>query len=432
MHSDEWLRKMSVRAPLLIIAFAISCFGCFCAATLPASDHHFHDPHSKFIINVDDFGTRGDGITDDSEAFENAWHRFCQTKQGVLLIPRRTYLLKPVFFSGPCNPNLKMKIQGTIKASRNKDDYKITERRNWILFRHLQHFRVDGGGVIDGNGEIWWKQSCNFLKKEPCDNGEVPLAVSFENCTNLKVKNLRLKNSQKMHLTFNESRVIEVSKLKIEAPGNSPNTDGIHITMTKDIHIKNSVIRTGDDCISIVNRSMNVRASGIVCGLGHGISIGSLGRLGNQETEYVSDVVVNRSRLIGTKNGVRIKTWQGGHGDANNIVFENIVMQNVTNPIIIDQFYCEKSKVKPEPCPEQREAVKISKVVYRNIRGTSAGDLAITFNCSNNVPCQGIVLDNVRLTGSGEAKNIIASCSQVEYITKGDVFPSCNYTDSIN
>nr|GMD34892.1 polygalacturonase QRT2-like [Ipomoea batatas] len=268
MHSDEWLRKMSVRAPL-IIAFAISCFGCFCAATLPASDHHFHDPRSKFIINVDDFGTRGDGLTDDSEAFENAWHRFCQTKQG------------------------------------------------------------------------------------PCDNGEVPLAVSFENCTNLKAKNLRLKNSQKMHLTFNESRVIEVSKLKIEAPGNSPNTDGIHITMTKDIHIKNSVIRTGDDCISIVNRSINVRANGIVCGLGHGISIGSLGRLGNQETEYVSDVVVNRSRLIGTKNGVRIKTWQGGHGDANNIVFENILMQNVTNPIIIDQFYCEKSKVKPEPCPEQ-------------------------------------------------------------------------------
>lgn len=37
-------------------------------------------------------------------------------------------------------------------------------------------------------------------------------------------------------------------------------------------------------------------------------SIGSLGA-GNSE-DYVSDVVVNRAKLSGTTNGVRIKTWQ--------------------------------------------------------------------------------------------------------------------------
>jgi hypothetical protein len=37
-------------------------------------------------------------------------------------------------------------------------------------------------------------------------------------------------------------------------------------------------------------------------------SIGSLGA-GNS-TDHVSDVIVNRAILLGTTNGVRIKTWQ--------------------------------------------------------------------------------------------------------------------------
>lgn len=40
---------------------------------------------------------------------------------------------------------------------------------------------------------------------------------------------------------------------------------------------------------------------------------------------------------------------QGGSGYAKNIKFLNIKMQNVTNPIIIDQNYCDQA----EPCQEQ-------------------------------------------------------------------------------
>lgn len=40
---------------------------------------------------------------------------------------------------------------------------------------------------------------------------------------------------------------------------------------------------------------------------------------------------------------------QGGSGYAKNIRFENITMHNVTNPIFINQYYCDQE----EPCPEQ-------------------------------------------------------------------------------
>lgn len=84
-----------------------------------------------------------------------------------------------------------------------------------------------------------------------------------------------------------------------------------------------------------------MQASSITCGPGHGISIGSLGKGGSED--HVSQVTVNGAKISGTTNGIRIKTWQGGSGMASNIAFQNIEMNDVTNPIIIDQNYCDTS-----------------------------------------------------------------------------------------
>ncbi|XP_019186452.1 PREDICTED: polygalacturonase QRT2-like [Ipomoea nil] len=383
-------------------------------------------PHQK-VLSVDDFGAKGDGTTDDSEAFKKAWNKFCNSRGSMLVIPnRKTYLLSPTHFSGPCYPNLKLRIHGTIKASGNKNDYK-SDRQRWLKFSDLKNFMVDGGGVIDGNGQKWWKDSCKVQKSEICDRGDIPYAVTFQNGTNISVEDLLFKNPQKMHLVFQECHSVRVSNIVIQAPEDSPNTDGIHISHTTDVEITNSVIATGDDCISIVNESNNVRISRIVCGPGHGISIGSLGKMDNLE-EHVTNIIVDTVVFKGTTNGVRIKTWQGGRGYARNILFDNIVMKNVTNPIIIDQFYCDNPRDNYGnilPCPEQVGAVGVSNVIYRNIRGTSARELAIRFECSKTVPCKGILLENVNLIGEEDKGVVKAQCYNVKYAIKGHVFPSC-------
>ncbi|KAF2293566.1 hypothetical protein GH714_002854 [Hevea brasiliensis] len=246
----------------------------------------------------------------------------------------------------------------------------------------------------------------------PCQSDLRFKAVTFIDCKNLIVSNLWFQNAQQMHLTFQKCTNVRALSLLVTAPGNSPNTDGIHVTGTQNIRIRNSVIRTGDDCISIVSGSKNVAATDIICGPGHGISIGSLGA-GNSEAE-VSNVLVNRATLSGTTNGVRIKTWQGGSGYAKNIAFQNIVMKNVSNPIIIDQNYCDQD----DPCPEQKSAVQVSNVIYRNIQGTSASEMAMKFDCSKTFPCQGILLQDIIL-GSVEDEVAKASCVNVNLADRG-------------
>ncbi|XP_043691364.1 polygalacturonase isoform X2 [Telopea speciosissima] len=366
------------------------------------------------VVNVDDYGAKGDG-RDDTEAFKKAWKVACSSSPAVVVVPQnKNYLLKPITFSGPCKSDLTMMVYGTIEASDDRADYE-SDRQHWLVFENIQNLIVEGGGIINGNGNIWWQNSCKVNKKLPCKSA--PTALTFLECKNLLVRNLKIKDSQQIHVEFENCVTVQAFNLMITAPENSPNTDGIHVTGTQNILIKSCVIKTGDDCISIVSGSSKVQASDITCGPGHGISIGSLGA-GNEEA-HVSDVIVDRARLSGTTNGVRIKTWPGGSGSANNIIFQNIAMYNVTNPIIIDQNYCDED----EPCKELKSAVQVKQVMYKNIKGTSASEVAVKFDCSKSFPCFGISLQDINLVSvRGRATT---SCENVKWTQIGSVSPTC-------
>ncbi|ONK75247.1 uncharacterized protein A4U43_C03F14890 [Asparagus officinalis] len=367
------------------------------------------------VVNVADYGAKGDG-SDATEAFKKAWLKVCSSpSSATLMVPaKKSYYLKPTTFSGPCKSEVTVMIKGMIKAPPHRSAWDGTNRRHWILFNGVSNLQVTGGGIINGNGQIWWKNSCKINKSLPCKNA--PTAITFYGSNNLVVENLKVKNSQQIHVQFEKCTNVRASHLSITAPENSPNTDGIHITSTQNINLDHCNIGTGDDCISIVDGAQTVKATNIICGPGHGISIGSLGAKNSED--HVSDVIIDTAKLTSTTNGLRIKTWQGGSGYAKHIRFQNVYMKNVQNPIIIDQNYCDSK----EPCHQQKSAVHVSDVVYNNIKGTSASDVAIDFECSKSVPCQGIVLQAINLVkeNGGSAKSI---CKNVNLTKKGTVIP---------
>ncbi|QCD97441.1 polygalacturonase-like isoform X2 [Vigna unguiculata] len=363
-------------------------------------------------VNVNDYGAKANGDSDDSEAFKKAWDEVCTSGEAILVVPEDNYLLKPIRFSGPCEPNIEVQISGILEASDDPSDYE-EDSKHWLVFDKIDNLFVYGGGTLDGNGRIWWKNSCKKNKKR---------ALTFDRCENLTVENLNIKNAQQIHVSFQDSENVKVSGLSVIAPEDSPNTDGIHVTKTQNIQISDSVIGTGDDCISIVHGSKNVEATNITCGPGHGISIGSLGA--GKSKDIVSGIKVNGAKIFGTKNGVRIKTWQGGSGSASDIKFQNIEMTNVTNPIIIDQNYCDKKKRPCQKAGSEKSAIEIKNVVYENISGTSASEVAVDFDCSEKFLCKKVTLQNIDLACEG-GDDAEARCNNVKLSYIGHVKPRC-------
>ncbi|GKV27486.1 hypothetical protein SLEP1_g36658 [Rubroshorea leprosula] len=304
--------------------------------------------------------------------------------------------------------------------SAHRRNYKNPLRASHLVIRpkvvNVDAFGAKADGRDDSKAfKRAWKEACS-------STGTVLLVVPKNR--DYVLKPITFSGPCRSNLAFKRCFNVKASNVLVTAPEYSPNTDGIHVTETQNILIKNSVIKTGDDCISIVSGSKNVRATGITCGPGHGISIGSLGA--RNSAAYVSNVVVDKARLSGTTNGVRIKTWQGGSGYAKNIIFQNVVMQNVSNPIIINQYYCDQEK----PCPEQHPAVRISNVMYNNIRGSSASEDAIKLSCSKSFPCHGIWLQNIalgrQLLQEDNDQVARASCSNVGLVNRGIVYPRCS------
>ncbi|XP_065858856.1 polygalacturonase-like [Euphorbia lathyris] len=312
-------------------------------------------------------------------------------------------------FQGACNsPNVKLLIDGTLVAQR---DYKILAKStSWFSFQGVNGVSIVGGSM-DAKGSSLW--DCKTTAKN-CPTGATTL--SFTNSENIKIKGLLSMNSQMFHMVFNGCKNVNLQNVKITADGNSPNTDGIHVQYSSNVVIYKTRIQTGDDCISIGPGTKNMWIEGVKCGPGHGISIGSLAK--DLKEQGVQNVTVKNSVFADTQNGFRIKSWaRRSTGFVRNIRFIGAIMQNVQNPIIIDQHYCPHNL----HCPNKVSGIKISDVIYEGIRGTSATSVAIKLDCSSMYPCRGIRMHDVNLTYSNQEAQ--SSCINALGNTVGHVQP---------
>lgn len=99
-------------------------------------------------------------------------------------------------------------------------------------------------------------------------------SLTFKKVKNSEMHDVNFVDSMGFHSKVADSENIKISKLKISAPGDSPNTDGMHISCSTNVNVTDSIIGTGDDCVSIGHGTTDILVSGITCGPGHGIRSG--------------------------------------------------------------------------------------------------------------------------------------------------------------
>ena len=96
-------------------------------------------------------------------------------------------------------------------------------------------------------------------------------SIKLNNVTNALVQNIKSINPKGFHIFVTNSANIRLRKLKIIAPADSPNTDGIHMSHSIKVQVARCTIQTGDDCISMIQGVNNVTINRLTCGPGHGI-----------------------------------------------------------------------------------------------------------------------------------------------------------------
>lgn len=346
------------------------------------------------IFDVTEHGAVPDGWTESSAAFSAAWDAACNhTGNSTFYVPEGTYLVGPVTFSGPCfnNESPDIKIAGTLIAPTSLTAF---PHSSWIVFQNLKEIRLTGAtktpGKLDGQGavEAWNQISCR--KSMRCD--QLVTSLKFSNVSKGTISNISLSNSKGFHIGFHGSDNINVHNVNITAPSDSPNTDGIHVSYSSNINITSSSIGVGDDCVSIGPGSVNISVSDTHCGPGHGISVGSLGKYPNEED--VVGISVYNCTISGTQNGVRVKSWPGAPpSHASDMVFANITMINVSNPIVIDQDYCPSNS-----CNRTNPSfLELKNITFRQISGTYNTKSAVTLLCSNEASCEDIQFVDINL-----------------------------------
>jgi len=349
-------------------------------------------------LNARDFGAKGDGETDDTPMLQAAI--LSCPEGGRVLVPEGNYVTGPLFLKS--RMTLEIADGATLSLLTDRERFPIlpesVDADNadgellmglWEGNREegfasaltgidLTDTAVIGQGTVDGRaGEgDWWIRP---KEKRIARRGHL---LYLQRCRGFTVQGITFRNSPSWNLHPAFSEELDFLDLRIEAPWDSPNTDGFDPESCRDVRLLGTEISVGDDCIAIKSgkiqlgstyktpcRNLEIAWCAMLDGHG-GVTVGS------EMAGGVRDVRVHHCYMRGNDRGLRVKTRRdrGKDGVIDRIVFEQVTMDGVRVPLVVNSMYfCDADGHSPRVQSREKQLVdettpKIGTVCFERVR----------------------------------------------------------------
>ena len=396
---------------IILVAFALFLLP---AVTVSAED----GKQARAVHNILDYGAVADGKTVNTAAIQKAVDACAAEGGGQVLVPAGVFVSGPVFLKS--NINFHLGAGATLRGSTDMADYPeqrmethghvINEWRASLLtgFK-LENVSITGHGVLDGQGEVWWKE------KDAGRGGKRPVIIYLCDCQRVTIEDVKVINSPGWNILPMLCRNVTIHNVTIKNPWNSyHNSDGIDLHSCSDVRISDCYIDTGDDGIclkSIPDWFVSSDGTGKVdyskpripcenvlienCIVKHahsgvGIWAEVIGGLRN--------VVVNNCIFEGTRSGIRIARYPWSGGYVKNVRVSNIVMRRVEWVFQVSSELAGHHKqaggLQPGPDPETTPVFK--DIHFSNITATGARMACEMYGMPKS-PVRNVSFSNVRI-----------------------------------
>jgi polygalacturonase len=316
-------------------------------------------PTNTFLVTK--FGAVGDGKTVSTAAIQKTIDAASAAGGGVVLVPEGNFLTGP--FTLASQIDLQLAKGASILIADDMKNHPIVNDRyqDCITAVNAHDIEISGEGTINGQGKVWWEAF-----RADYSMTHRPYLIKFNKCTRVYVHGVTLTNSPMFHLVPQNCTDVTIQGITILSPATAPNTDGIDPSGWNYL-ITNCTIDGGDDNIA-VKPGGNSRSPGnknyIIANCtfrhGHGMSIGS------GTDNGIEDLHVSNCTFDSTDAGIRIKTARGRGGLLQNLTYESLIMNAVTNPIYIIDWYPERDAPK-DPSTEKAQPITDHTPINRNI-----------------------------------------------------------------
>ncbi|MDZ7724699.1 MAG: glycoside hydrolase family 28 protein [candidate division KSB1 bacterium] len=330
-------------------------------------------PPVDFLIT--DYGAVGDGITDNTQAINDAVTDCHNAGGGRVVIPADTFLTGAIHLQS--NVNLHLEENAFLHFSQDPADYlpvvytrfEGMECMNYSPFIYAyeqENIAITGSGVINGQAgdTVWWpwKENGHVESKailEDMAEAGVPVEervfgdgyylrpplIQPYSCDNVLIEGVTLLNSPFWVVHPVLSNNVTIRGLTINSLG--PNNDGCNPESCSYVLIEDCYFNNGDDCIALKSgrnadgRRVDVACENVVvrnCHMqaGHGGIVMGSECTGDIRNLYVENCTMGHPNL---KRALRIKTNSVRGGIIENIHFRNVHISDVGEAVFKVNFY---------------------------------------------------------------------------------------------